>query len=319
MNIAEKPHAHSESVGTVPDHIWGYFTDLRREVESYVPGIDRFLDGLPEGSPERQVISKDFEWASRMKREIKLKDEDVEIGSLAEAILFGLPGQYSWYGDGKDRVRVTTVKTTEYDDYYNGADLVREVVLPDGTVMRWIEDITLAHPAASSERAHDVLREKMREPLRRAAVGQDSGMVKYFESVEDPRLLTRELFYMPRIIISLPRSIIIELAELDQRVRGGDRNAVEKLRQHPARQEYLSQLRTALETYKALALAFIEQMDGPGGRLIGQKRLNLARRIAADIDRLIEELPGLREGNIDAMENRWLGEFYGGAVGQGTE
>jgi len=311
--IDQRPNTDTESVGTVPDHIWDYFTSLRQEVGSYIPRVEKFVDGL-EDEQEKQAISKDFEWAERMKREIRMKDEDVEMGSLAEAVLFGLPSQYGWYGDEKDRVRVTTVNTTDYDDFRDGADLVREIVLPGGEILRWIEDITVAHPATTSGRARDVLQEKTREPLQRSAEGKDSGAIKYFESVEDPHLLTRELFYMPRIVVSLPRSVIIELAELDQEVRDGDKDAVEKLRRHPARREYLAQLRTALEAYRALAGAFVEDVKNLGRGFVDQKRLNLAKSIVAEIDNLIGALPGLRDVSPDDMGNEWLKDVYSKAL-----
>ncbi|MDP3953398.1 MAG: hypothetical protein Q8P99_01050 [bacterium] len=247
-----------DTFGSVPEDLAGYYESARKGLASLRRPRIEFEAEAEKTNPGRydpKEVKRDWDAADKERAEHKGEFVDVEVAELAEAVLSSMPIEAGWFGEDAD---VYTVASAPHDDQH-GVDLVREAVWKDENgktrIVRWAEDITTAHPDSSTDmsRASKVVRDKVERIMGFAREGKDTGFVKYFASEVDPQLVKPT--FMPKAIVSLPRDAILELADLHQRAREGDETALEKLRTHWARSEYLTQLDTAFASAQALSTA----------------------------------------------------------------
>jgi len=157
---------------------------------------------------------------------------------------------------------------------------------------------------------------KMKVAVIRANIHEkrEAGYVKYYKSDAGFKLHEAliEPTRMPKVVISFSLRTIEELADLYEKADGGDKWAEAKLRVHPAKIEYLSQIRVGLEAQ----LTQIEhelEMEGRDSRYGGEfmEAERRVRQVLTYIAGLIVEIE-----QDYSMSNEWLRETYEAEFGK---
>ncbi|PIR97811.1 MAG: hypothetical protein COT89_02785 [Candidatus Colwellbacteria bacterium CG10_big_fil_rev_8_21_14_0_10_42_22] len=293
---------------------------LLNEWESLRMKMERFKE-FADGEGSRVYKQKEIEEdEKKVEKELKGRGEKGEWSDLTEALLVIVPDQFGWLGTNPRFVEVTT----QYSDFFDRVDAVKEIIISRGdeqTVLRWAEDVTHKHPKnhrSDSERVENIEvleenRQKVWQKIKGIKDGimgkGEAGYVKYYESEAAYELGTERIIEpttMPKVVISLPTKTIKELMDLYTKAKEGDKKATTALREHPARLEYLSQIRIALEAQIALLNHRIYMEEDQPKRV---QQYSDAKRRAEEIlnyiNGLIEEIDPEYE-----MQNEWLRDMY---------
>ncbi|MCR4260825.1 MAG: hypothetical protein NUV96_00555 [Candidatus Colwellbacteria bacterium] len=297
------------------------YKPLLDEWNGYRVKMDTF-EQIAEKNPNPKTYTPDIleENQRQLVEAKKNMQEEVSTESiLAEAVMAVIPTTYGWIGESG----AYTVVTLEHDDVVNRVDAVKEVTVDKQRkiIVRWAEDVTRRHPGnhntnskrIENKRSEFDNREKVKAKVqgikdsiddRRKCAGV---IVEYFESVAGPDIGIQitEPIPLPKVVISFPDPVIKELADLHMAADGGDIEARDKLRNHPARAEYLAEIKIGLESQirKIEHRLFLLSDDQSKEHGWLTDSLDRAKSTLAYIDSLIG-------GDNHPLENTWLGEIY---------
>jgi hypothetical protein len=156
-----------------------------------------------------------------------------------------------------------TIKTSQYDDYVNGVDLMVEFEHDDRFVSHLGLGVDVTFGTASMEKKFARIREEI-------AAGK-LGTVKYFASEQSPH---KGMYQnLPRVIVGVERDHVVELAArwMDPRLRAG-------LKDHPVQAILIDEIAAELEYFRRYALRTGQTQLVP----IYDRSLSLVRRIQAE-------------------------------------
>jgi len=151
-----------------------------------------------------QAVAADKDKVKELQQVFKERDvessvEARKIGKILEMIVNEQIELNNWFGEG-----ARTQQTTDYDDYLNGIDSVVEFERDDGN-----QFLGLAIDATFG--GHVSFDKKFRK-IRKQLVEGKMGTVKYFRTVDGE--VEGKLNYVPRVVLSIDRKKVIEIAKL---------------------------------------------------------------------------------------------------------
>jgi len=176
-------------------------------------------------------VAKDLAEVSRLEDLFK-NNETQMTAEVMEAIFFEQSELSDWLGPHAE-----TIKTSKYDDYINGVDLVAE--FDNGEThsnhLALAVDITFGSATLGNKF----------ERIKKEILADKLAQVKYFES----HGFKGTLLQIPRVVIGVENDRVKELAALWNQGKKKD------LSEHPVRDLILKQISSQLEEFLALAIA----------------------------------------------------------------
>lgn len=298
-----------------------------KEKKAYRINMDifkRFGDPSKEPYYNPSELVKDVEHAKNLSTQW---EETNPLSDLAEATIALLPADYGWLDDGEKEHYVDVSITAEPDDMglrktledgtkkeYKKVDGVKEICFKEkGKIIRWGEDVTRRHPSNPHENDEGVgdneaeIIRKVAEIERSIKRGESPGEVHYFSSVASEERLGREVvgpMPMPKAIICISDEVGKDLRVLHYEVTNSKNGEAEKsLREHSFREEYLAQIKEAMEFQIKLAQAqlIIESSEDRRARL--NELITQAREVH-------DYIVGLMKDKNARMQNVWLRNAY---------
>lgn len=142
-----------------------------------------------------------------------------------------------WFGSN-----VYAIRTTKFDDYFNGVDMVLEFDL-EGE--EGIERVSLAIDASSAD--FDVVNKKITRNINKIlGDGEKAPEVKYFKSEADPNFKGKLENIIP-VVIGIEGKNVDELAE-----KYSSKSSNKEMAAHPAQRVFLEEIKVQLEFYLKL-------------------------------------------------------------------
>ncbi len=189
---------------------------------------------------DRAMIASDKEYVRRRKESFERDTtpearEAKQIADILEAIVLEFGEQGYWFGGGEDE-DVATVKTADYDDIKNGADIIVEKYPKDGGV----SNLGLAVDVTYRE---DI----------------DSKIQRIYEEVASGKLTTIRYFYsprsesrgeqplVPRVVTGISGEHALDLGRLWMEKKN------KQLSEHPVQIIFLEEIQAQLEAFYLLA------------------------------------------------------------------
>ncbi len=150
-------------------------------------------------------VECDLEYVAKQKalhkqRETPQSRELKRIADIFEALVLWNSEQADWLGS-----KATTIKTSEYDDYKNGVDMVVEFQEErSASYLGLAADVTFSSDRSVIAKKFSILRDQ----IKRGTLAQ----VKYFHS--DHTHFDGQLSKLPEVVIGVSKSMVLELARL---------------------------------------------------------------------------------------------------------
>lgn len=180
------------------------------------------------------------------------------IADMFEALVLWNSEQADWLGS-----RATTIKTSQYDDYKNGVDMVVEFREErSASYLGLAADVTFSSDKTVIARKFAILRDQ----IKKGTLAQ----VKYFHS--DRTHFDGQLSKLPEVVIGVSKSMVLELAHLWAE---GKHNA---LADHRVGVMILRQIEAQLNVFAKYA----ESVNQKEAARIYSDRLQLIRGILAE-------------------------------------
>lgn len=170
-----------------------------------------------------------------------LSDEDTaeinysnQQAEALEVVLTEQSEMAEWFGSA-----VFAIRTTKYDDYFNGIDMVLEFDMGDSEN---IERIALAIDASNAK--FDIVRKKMDKNIAKVTGKSDKAPeVKYFKSEINPEFKGSIKNVIP-VVVGMQGKNVDSL--LDSYT---SKNSNKEMERHPAQRIFLEEIRSQLEMY----------------------------------------------------------------------
>lgn len=149
-------------------------------------------------------VKSDLEKVKELQEHFRLNDQESsqearKIGKILEMIVNEQIELNNWFGEG-----VRTQQTTDFDDYTNGIDSLVEFERDDGKQFLGL--------AIDATFGGSMSFDKKFRKIRRQLVEGKMGSVKYFRSLDGE--MEGRLNYVPRVVLSINRNKVIEIAKL---------------------------------------------------------------------------------------------------------
>jgi hypothetical protein len=156
------------------------------------------------------------------------------ISEVFEAIMLEQAELSDWLGDN-----VSVLKTSIYDDYFNGTDMIAEWIEPEreSNVLALGVDVTFGKASI----------ERKLERVRRDVESGKLGTIKYFQTSDDSFRGQRK--GIPHVVIGVDRGSVEQLADL------WIRNDKKALAAHPVQRALIEEIYLQLQTIQSHALA----------------------------------------------------------------
>lgn len=212
-----------------------------REGEKHRSRIDDFRGVYDEGT-----IEADKNLIRRYEKKFSddvllLSDEDTaeinysnERAEALEVILAEQSEMAEWFGSA-----VFAIRTTKYDDYFNGIDMVLEFDMGDSEK---VERIALAIDASNAK--FDVIRKKMDKNISKVTGKSDKAPeVKYFKSEIDSEFKGSIKNVIP-VVVGMQGKNVDSLLDIYT-----SKNSNKEMERHPAQRIFLEEIRSQLEMY----------------------------------------------------------------------
>jgi len=189
------------------------------------------------------------------------------VSEVFEAIMLEQAELSNWLGDN-----VSVLKTSIYDDYFNGTDMVAEWIEPEreSNVLALGVDVTFGKASV----------ERKLERVRRDVESGKLGTIKYFQTSDDSFRGQRK--GVPHVVIGVDRASVEQLADLWLR------NDKKALAEHPVQRALIEEMYLQLRTIQGHALAH------------GQTEVAEAyRRSLAIVERIREQKSSVPLGELE--------------------
>ncbi len=157
---------------------------------------------------------------------------------VLEGIMYDQIGRGDWFGK-----KASTIKSSKYDDLYNGCDLILE-----------LEDFaqTLSHLSLSIDVTFGTMTEEKKFAAIKNNIDEDRlGKIKYFHSEHGG--FRGELSKVPQVVIGVEKDLVIKLAGLWADETGLKTKSQAILKDHPVQRLILSELLLELNVFKNYA------------------------------------------------------------------
>ncbi|MEK7140762.1 MAG: hypothetical protein AAB815_03180 [Patescibacteria group bacterium] len=216
-------------------------------------------------------VDADLDYVMRRKKEHKKGEtfqsfEQKRVADLFEALVLWNSEQAEWLGS-----RATTIKTSEYDDYKNGVDMVVEFREErSASYLGLAADVTFSSDGAVIAKKFASLREQ----IKRGTLAQ----VKYFHS--DHTHFDGQLSKLPEVVIGVSKGMVLDLARLWTDGKHQD------LANHKVGIMFLRQIEAQLRVFAEYA----ESMHQTEVARIYADRLALIQEILAEKAELVNKL-----------------------------
>ncbi|PJE50767.1 MAG: hypothetical protein COV29_03485 [Candidatus Yanofskybacteria bacterium CG10_big_fil_rev_8_21_14_0_10_36_16] len=204
-----------------------------------------------------ETVERDIQYTEELKKKFNEQDdknqrEIKKLADLFEALISNFVELEDWMGED-----IFMVKTSEYDDYKNGVDVVAE----------FLKDGKFSHLGLAIDVTFGNYLDKKFQRIKQEIQEGQLTKVKYFMSEGGD--FRGELKNIPRVVLATDRATIKELSTLwtdltflkgrlkDRRERGGNVSDIrekiqetrDKLKDHPIQLEILHQIRFQLEKF----------------------------------------------------------------------
>lgn len=168
-------------------------------------------------------------------------DANKKYAEVLEAIMCYQIGHGDWFGEN-----VSAIKSSKYDDYFNGSDLILELTNLNEQLSHLSLSVDVTFGTATEEEKF----KNIKENIDRESLGE----IKYFHlGKEGPQ---KKLTQVPQVVIGVEKSRIVELAGLwsDNSTTATlrDRNE-ESLKNHPIQNVILSEMIYQLTVFRNYA------------------------------------------------------------------
>jgi len=183
----------------------------------------------------QETIGRDLSRISSAEKSFGEPDSLKQVSEVLEGIILKEGEMSEWFGPG-----VETMKTSRFDDYFNGTDLILEIVedTEDTTATNLALGVDVTFTTSGS------LGEKIDRIMGEIEEGK-SGTIKYFKS--DRLGFEGRMIRVPHIVIGLEKGNVERLAQLW--VNGNKKDMAE----HPAQRVILEEIKLALESFSEYA------------------------------------------------------------------
>ncbi|MGK2848459.1 MAG: hypothetical protein ACSLEX_00065 [Minisyncoccota bacterium] len=182
---------------------------------------------------DRMVVHNDIILAEKLRAKFETDEPHKKYADVLEGLLYEHIEQSDWFGG-----TASTIKTSLYDDYVNGVDLIVEFEEPSRALSHMGLAIDVTFSAISLRKKFDM--------IHREIVNGTLTEVKYFES---ERSQHKGLYQkLPRVVVGIERSRIIELATLWLDPKRKKEFAV-----HPVQKIILEEIALQLTHFQAFA------------------------------------------------------------------
>ncbi len=222
--------------------------------EQIHPEIERAYDRARKTLQENAISLSDFEGLydpknlERDRERVKEREAYFQkslthnevskhYSDVLEAIFFDQISNGSWFGENTQ-----AIKTSSFDDYYNGADIILE-----------LEDTarTLAHLSLSIDVTFGTTKTKEKMAGIKERIDKGTlGRINYFKSSRSGD--RGEKSNLPQVVIGVEKDMIIELADLWMNSTG-DAGAANPISGHPVKRLILSEILLQLHTFRTYA------------------------------------------------------------------
>lgn len=157
---------------------------------------------------------------------------------VLEAILYDQIANGGWCGE-----KASAIKTSQFDDSFNGSDIILE-----------IEEIgrTLSHLSLSIDITFGVTTEEKKFAMIKKKIDAETlGEIKYFHS--DRGGFQGKLSRVPQVVIGVEKELLIKLAGLWADKHGKKKENSDVLAVHPVQRLILAEILLQLQTFRIYA------------------------------------------------------------------
>lgn len=227
-----------------------YFPKIERDTEHLDPSIEQaflFADKTLERSAldmhdftelyGEENVNRDLAKVAKKEQRLTVDTQTIHAEVL-EAMLYEQISSGNWFGE-----TATAIKTSKYDDYFNGSDLVLE-----------IEEATrsLSHLSLSVDVTFGTMTEEKKFSAIKANIDNEVlGRIKYFHSEKGG--FRGELSKVPQVVIGIDKEMLITLASLWADKGGLKDEYREVLANHPVQRVIFAEILLQLQTFKIYA------------------------------------------------------------------
>ncbi len=173
------------------------------------------------------------------KKEQRLTADTQAIhAEVLEAILYEQIGNGKWFGE-----HATAIKTSKYDDYFNGSDLILEIEESARTLSHLSLSVDVTFGTTTEEKKFAWIKENIDD--------ESLGRIKYFHSERGG--FRGELSKVPQVVIGVDKELLIKLAGLWADKGGLKKEHRDTLANHPVQRVIFAEILLQLQTFKIYA------------------------------------------------------------------
>ncbi|OGI22104.1 MAG: hypothetical protein A2808_03710 [Candidatus Moranbacteria bacterium RIFCSPHIGHO2_01_FULL_55_24] len=194
--------------------------------------LDEFIDPYPEDQ-----VSADKSKAADLKKKFETNEPHKKYADVMEGVIYRQIGRSGWFGE-----KAQAIKTSLYDDYINGIDLMVEFEEES----RAFRHLGLAIDVTFSADRNSGTLDKKFDRIKKEMDEGHLAQVKYFKS-KNSRM--KGVFEnLPRVVVGMERTKVMELAAI---WLNEDRHA--EFLKHPAQRMILEQVLVQLIAFSRYA------------------------------------------------------------------
>ena len=226
------------------------FSDFERDRNYIHPPIEHAYNTAEETLAKNAIDPHDFTelyGAENIERDlarVEKKEKGFTVDApkiyaeVLEAILFDQIGNGDWFGKG-----TRAIKTSQYDDYINGSDIILE-----------LEEVnrTLSHLSLSVDVTFGTTTEEKKFAMIKKHIDDETlGEIKYFHSERGG--FQGKLSRVPQVVIGVEKELLIKLSGLWADKHGRKEENSEELASHPVQRLIFAEILLQLQTFRIYA------------------------------------------------------------------
>lgn len=226
------------------------FSDFEKDKNYIHPAVEHAYKTAEETLTKNAIDPHDFTelyGAENIERDLArvekkekgfTPDAQKVYAEVLEAILYEQIGHGEWFGQ-----RASAIKTSTYDDYINGSDIILE-----------LEEVTrtLSHLSLSVDVTFGTTTEEKKFAMIKKHIDNETlGEIKYFHSERGG--FQGKLSKVPQVVIGVEKELLIKLSALWADKHGRKEENNEVLATHPVQRLIMSEILLQLQTFRIYA------------------------------------------------------------------
>lgn len=226
------------------------FSDFERDKNYIHPAVEHAYKTADEMLAKNAIDPHDFTelyGAENIERDLarvekKEKGFTLEASKVyaevLEAIIYDQIGNGGWFGK-----RASAIKTSAFDDDFNGSDIILE-----------LEEVgrTLSHLSLSVDVTFGTTTEEKKFAMIKKNIDSETlGEIKYFHSERGG--FQGKLSKVPQVVIGVEKELLIKLAGLWADKHGRKEETSEALMDHPVQRLIFAEILLQLQTFRIYA------------------------------------------------------------------